>query len=446
MIIDACYRELTPEAARLYRVLGALPLSRFSVAPAAAGVDLAVEDVSPLFRLLVEASLLQQVGEDSYSFHELVRLHASEVSRGGDVPADGRSAGENGSTARGRDAVVRAEQWYLATAIAAAAAVRPYRRDQHAEPREAAGLSSPPLVFASQREALDWLDGEAPQLLGLARHAAEHGRPGVALRITLQMWSLFAHRKYYRIWQEFDLLGLRCARELGDRGGEARMLRRLGLLSNDLGRYEEAAGHFGAAAALYEQLGDRHRAARVIKSLGVVAIRRGDTETAIGRLHQALEMHGELGDERHCALVRVDLAYALIQAGRPWEALGQLGLAGQALRDSADLSTGARLRMLTGRARGQIDGDLSAAEAELDAAVESMRALNSVTGQAEALAYRGELAERAGLPTEAEIHYERAAELLGTLSAPSSGWLRYRISSLSPLAGRIVNGDSNGRS
>jgi predicted RNA polymerase sigma factor len=89
---------------------------------------------------------------------------------------------------------------------------------------------------------------------------------------------------------------------------------------------------------------------------------------------------------------------------------------------------------------------LSAAEAELDAAVESMRALNSVTGQAEALGYRGELAERAGLPTEAGIYYERATELLGRLGAPSSGWLRYRISSLSPLAGRIVNGDPSARS
>lgn len=463
-IIDACYRGLTPDAALLYRVLGALPLARFSLAPAAAGVGLPESEVSGLLRMLTEASLLQQVGEDLFSFHELVRLHAWELSRGGgdvggsaDVGANGDGGGDgegesgggaggggfdrgSGGAGGGRvsDAVVRVEQWYLATAISAATAVRPYRREWPAEPPEAARLSAAPLAFETARDALDWLDTEAPQLLGLARNAAEQGRPGTALRIAMQMWSLFAHRKYYRIWQEFDLLGLRCARELGDHAREARMLRRLGLLSSDLGRYDEATGHFGAAAALYERLGDRHRQATVINSLGVVALRRGDTQTAIGRLDQALRMHSELGDVRQCALVRLDLGSALIQAGRARDALEELALASEHLRASADLSSGARLRMLTGRARGRLGGETAAAEAELDSAVESMRALGSISGQAEALAYRAELAERGGLPTEAELYYEKAAELLDRLGTPSSGWLRHRISALSPLAWRVV--------
>lgn len=451
-IIDACYRGLPADAAFLYRVLGALPLARFSVAPTAAGVGLAEEDVRGLLRVLVEASLLQQVGEDSYQFHELVRLHSRDLTRGGDGAADGE------------EAVVRVERWYLATAIAAATAVRPYRRDRGSESgelarraevagqgevagrSEAAGVSGPSVAFETQRAALDWLDVEAPQLLGVARHAAEHGRPRTALGIVLQMWSLFAHRKYYRIWQEFDLLGLRCARQVGDPGAEARMLRRLGMLANDLGRYEEAVGHFGAAAALYERLGDRHRQATVINSLGVVAIRRGDLETAIRRLNQALAMHEALGDVRQCALVRVDLGNALIQVGRPGDALEQLRLAEEHLRQSPDLSSGARLRMLKGRARGHL-GDMAAAEDELDSAVESMRALSSVSGQAEALGYRGELAERSGVPTEAELYYEQASELLDRLGTPSSGWLRERIGGLSPLAGRVVSGgpDPSGR-
>lgn len=436
-IIDACYRRLPPDAARLYRVLGALPLARFSVAPAAAGVSLPVEDVSRLLRLLVEASLLQQTGEDSYDFHELVRLHARELSRGGEDGADGAECSE---------AVVRVERWYLGTAIAAATAVRPYRRDRPRE-RDASNLAVAPLAFDTQHAALDWLDAEAPQLLSLARHAAEQERPRTALRIALQMWSLFAHRKYYRIWQEFDLLGLRCARQLGDDGAEARMLRRLGLLSVDLGRYEEAVGYFDAALALYERLGDQHRQATVINSLGVLAVRRDDPQTAIGRLNQALEMHAGLGDVRQCALVRVDLGDALLQAGRPQESLDQLNLAESDLRDSPDLSTGARLRMLKGRAHGYLGGDsVAAAETELDSAIESMRALSSLRGQAEALAYRGELAERTGTgsPGDAERCYEQAAELLDRLGAPSTGWLRHRISSLSALAARVLARDPSG--
>lgn len=430
-IIDACYRGLPADAARLYRVLGALPLARFSVAPAAAAVGLAADDVSVLFRVLSEASLIEQTGEDAYQFHELVRLHARELSRGAGDDADG---------AQCEDAVVRVERWYLATAIAAATAVRPYRRDR---PQELTGLAAPPLAFDTPRAALDWLDGEAPQLLGLAQHAAGQGRQRTALRIAMQMWSLFAHRKYYRIWQEFDLLGLRCAQELGDQVGEARMSRRLGLLSTDLGRYEEAAGHLGAASALYERLADRHRQATVINSLGVVALRRGDPEAAIAYLNQALEVHRELGDVRQVALVLVDLGDALIEAGRDEEALEQLAAAESHLRDSADLSSGARLLMLKGRARGRVGGDVATAEAELDSAAESMRALSSLRGQAEAVGYRGELAERTG-SRDAERCYEQAADLLDRLGTPSSGWLRQRISSLSPLAGRVLSRRASG--
>jgi tetratricopeptide (TPR) repeat protein len=431
-IIDACYRGLPPEAARLYRVLGALPLARLSVAPAAAGVGLAVEDVSVLFPMLSEASLIQQTGEDSYHFHELVRLHAREMSRGSASEADGVQCA---------DAVVRVERWYLATAIAAATSVRPYRRDR---PREVTGLAAPALEFATARTALDWLDGEAPQLLSLARHAASEGRQRTALRIATQMWSLFAHRKYYRIWQEFDLLGVRCARELGDQVGEARMLRRLGLLSTDLGRYDEAVGHLGAASALYERLADRHRQATVINSLGVVSLRRGDPETAVGYLEQALEVHRELGDVRQVALVLVDLGDALIEAGRTEDALERLSSASSQLEDSPDLSSGTRLRMLTGRARGRLGGDTGAAEAELGSAAESMRALSSLRGQAEALGYCGELAERTGSPEDARRFYEQAADLLDRLGTPSSGWLRQRISSLSPLAGQVLSRGPSG--
>ncbi len=426
-VIDSCYQGLPPAAARLYRLLGCLPLSRISNQVACAAADLAEPDVSGLLRVLCEANLIQQTGEDQYQFHELIRLHAREAST--------------------RDeecelSIKRVEQWYLASAAAAATAVRPYRRDR---PGDVTDLATPPLAFTSLHTALDWLDAEAPQLLDLARHAAERQRPRIALRIAGQMWSLFAHRKYYRVWQEFDLLGLRCARELGDRGAQARMSRRLGLLAVDLGQYDEATARFTEAAALYEELGDHHRLATVVNSLGVTYLRRGDCESAIERLSQALSMHQELGDARQLCLVLIDLGDALIEAGRANEALLHLERAGEGLRDSPDLYSRAHLRALSGRARGVIGDEPKRARADLDAAIEAMGALVSTAGEVEALGYRGEQAEREGALGDAESHYARAAALLDRLGEPSSAWLRQRISGLSPLAARIVPASASGR-
>lgn len=422
-VIDSCYRGLPPDAARLYRLLGGLPLTRFSTPVASAAAELPEADAGDLLRVLSEANLVQQTGEDRYQFHELIRLHARETSHGG--PDEERE-----------QATIRVERWHLATAAAAATAVRPYRRDR---PGDLANLTTAPLTFTSLHAALDWLDIEAPQLLDVARHAARQQRPRTALRITSQMWSLFAHRKYYRIWQEFDQLGLRCARELGDQAAEARMLRRLGLLAADLGRYDEATRHLSAAAACYEQLGDSHRQATAINSLGLTALRRGDPRTAVTRLSRALAMHQELGDTRQAALVLIDLADALIETGRADEALERLAQAEEGLRDSPDLYSRAHLRMLTGRASGHAGHDAQRARAELDEAIAAMEALVSTAGQIEALGYRGELAERENAPDEARSYYVTATALLDRLSAPSGAWLRQRISTLSPLAAQILS-------
>ena len=429
-VIDSCYRGLPPDAARLYRLLGGLPLSRFSTQVACAAADLPEPDVNGLLRMLCEANLIQQTGEDQYQLHELIRLHARETSKHDDEC---------------ERSIMRVERWYLASAAAAATAVRPYRRDRPADVAGPATPATPPLAFTSPHTALDWLDAEAPRLLDLARHAAEQQRPRIALRIVGQMWSLFAHRKYYRVWQEFDLLGLRCARELGDRGAQARMSRRLGLLAVDLGQYDEATARFTEAAALYEELGDHHRLATVVNSLGVTYLRRGDCESAIERLSHALSMHRDLGDARQVCLVLIDLGDALIEAERANEALPYLERAGEGLRDSPDLYSRAHLRALSGRARGIVGDEPERARADLDAAIEAMGRLVSTAGEAEALGYRGEQAEREGAVGDAESHYGRAAALLDRLGTPSSAWLRQRISGLSPLAARIVPASASDR-
>jgi tetratricopeptide (TPR) repeat protein len=426
-VIDVCYRELPQDAARIYRILGALPISRFSAAAVAAACALTADDAREALRLLADANLLQQTGPDGYAFHDLVRLHAKETSDREEFRAE-------------RDgAVARTTDWYLAGAIAASTTVRPYRRDV---PAPVTGVAAP-LEFEDLNCALDWLEAEAPQLLSIARHASAHGHAELALQVSAQMWALFVYRRPYELWRAFDLLGLECARALGDTGWQARMLRRLGRMYTDVGRYEEATDALTRALQLYTESGDRHREATVLNSLGVVLLRRGEARDGAEVITRALEIHRDLGDTRQIGTVLIDLGDALIESDRSDQALALLLEAAESLDGSPDVYSLARLRTLIGRAQART-GAYAQARNSLDAALEAMRSVDSGFGRAEALGYLGELAERLDEQVTAESCYTQAAELLTGLGAPQETWLVHRVRGLTPLARRVLDRDPSG--
>lgn len=410
--IDAGYRALSAEAARLYRLLSKLPIDAFTAPVAAAAAHLIGQDAARQLDALADAHLLYESAAGAYRFYPLTALHARESAE----------ASENMNTA-----IDRVITWYLTSAINAAGTIRPYRR---AIPVAAPLPQLRPVSFTDLGAALDWLDAESGCLLALAHYCAQHQRTRTALEITAQMWALWAYRKYYPLWEEFDALGLACARTLGDRDAEARMLRRLGLLCTQLGRYPEAREHLQDAAEIFEQRGDEHRTATALNSLGVVELRDGDPEAAIMLLTRALTIHRVRGEARQTALVLLDLADAEIEHGQPEVALAHLHDANSHFEDSPDIYSVARLRMLRGRAQTR-NAVFDEAERELAAALELMQGVGSAFGQAQALYYLSELAVSTEKSQLAARHRAEAGALLEQLCAPSSGWLSVRIAASS---------------
>jgi tetratricopeptide (TPR) repeat protein len=421
--LDAGYRALTTEVARLYRLLGALPIDAFTAPVAAATAQLTDRDAARQLDALADAHLLYESAAGVYRFYPLTALHARETTE----------VGESTNTA-----VDRVIAWYLASAINAAGAVRPYRR---ARPLAPALPQLRPVGFTDLGAALDWLDAESAHLLAVARYCAQHQRARTGLEIASQMWALWAYRKYYPLWEAFDALGLSCARTLGDQHAEARMLRRLGLLCTHLGRYGEAREYLNDAAGIFERLSDEHRAATALNSLGVVELRDGDPEAAIAPLTRALAIHQERGETRQTALVLIDLADAEIERGHLDLALTHLGEADNRLEDSPDAYTVARARMLRGRAHIRAAA-FDEAERELTTALDVMQRVGSPFGQAEALVYLSELAASTDKAHLAAHRRAEAAELLRQLGAPSAGWLSARIAAAPPTRYSI---ESSGR-
>jgi tetratricopeptide (TPR) repeat protein len=401
--LDLSYRSLEGAVARMYRMMGLFPGSRFGSGVAAAAASVTQAEATRLLDLLTDANLLDDAEGGRYRYHDLTRLHAREMAER-DEPAPARDI-----------AVRRITDWFLAAVTSAGQVVTPYRRHQ---PRDVRYPPAEPARFHDQDLALDWLDSELPEVIAVARSAAGQGLAMAAWQLADAMWPLFLYRGRYAERMEFDRLGLDAARADGDRVGEAKMLNRVGLAVLHLGRLDEADTYFQQARRTWEELGDRARAAGCLRRVALVAATKNLPDDAIGYFSQALSTYRELGDARHIALTLGDLAGILTSVDRPHEAITALQEAGSLLAGTNDPHNQARVLIRLGRAEAQA-GDLAAADGHLSHGLRSMREIGSLRGQAEALTALGRLAEHAGQPERARQRYAEAREILTRTGDPA---------------------------
>ncbi|MFI6499635.1 hypothetical protein [Nonomuraea typhae] len=199
-VFESAYRRLSPEAARLYRLLGLLPGNDFTADLAAA---LAGGEAGPQLGTLLETHLVEEPVPGRYRLHDLVRLHAAHA-------ADGEPAAERDEALR------RAVAWYSRMVAAADHLITGERFRLADQPEHGE-------VFTGAGEALDWLDDERGNLLALLRRASMAGWDQLVWQSAEAMWALYAHRRHYADWLETSRLGVLSAHRLGDRAAEARL-------------------------------------------------------------------------------------------------------------------------------------------------------------------------------------------------------------------------------
>jgi tetratricopeptide (TPR) repeat protein len=369
--LDLSYSALPAGAARMYRLAGLLPGTRFETGLAAAAAAVPGAEARHLLGTLADASLLDDDAPDRYRLHDLTRLHAREMAAR-DEPAEARD-----------EAVLRILGWYLATVGSASLAVTPYRAhgdlllDIRRPPAE-------PARFAGAAPALEWLDRELPAVLAAARQAAGLRQFTAAWQLADAMWPVFLFRGRHAERLEFDRLGLDAARAGGDALGEAKMLYRLGTAVLDDGRPGQAEEYIRQALAAWQRLGRPDRAAGSLRRLGSVAMARRRPGEAAGLYGRALAAYRDNGDDRHAALTLSDLGDALTAAGRIQDAITALDEARTLLAGSPDPHSQARLLIRLGRAH-DLAGHPGTSADRLHEALSTMREIGSARGEADAL-------------------------------------------------------------
>src|SRR5262249_9437903 len=166
------YRALTPDAARLFRLLGLHPGPDLSAAAAISLAGLPPSAVRPVLAELTGASLLVEHSPGRYTFHDLLRAYATDLARRIDTDQQRHTA------------TVRTLDHYLHTAYTADRLLYP-GRNPIILPPPAPGVT--PQQPGDYQQALDWFTVEHPVLLAVVDQAAATGFDTHTWQLT---WTL----------------------------------------------------------------------------------------------------------------------------------------------------------------------------------------------------------------------------------------------------------------
>lgn len=302
------YRALTPEAARLFRLLSLHPGPDCSIAAAASLTATRARQVRPFLTELVRAHLLFENEPGRFSSHSLLRAYAAELVDELD-PAEETA----GATARVLD-------HYLHSAYAAETVLASHRERITLRRPAAHTLAE---RFADQRAAADWFDRERQVLLAAVEQDGRRGEGAFSWQLATLL-ELYLDRNGR--WQQqltVQTTAVTAAQRGGDLLGQAHGHRALGFALSRLGQWEGADEHLERALQLFEELGDTYGRARVHRYGAFVANQHGRHADALGHYRLAQEMYRSAGRINGEASVRNEVGWTYLLMGEYEKAIDQ---------------------------------------------------------------------------------------------------------------------------
>jgi tetratricopeptide (TPR) repeat protein len=413
-IFDLSYRELPAQAARSYRLLSLHPGPDFGHEVTAAAVDVAEAEAEDLLDVLIDASLLTDVGEDRYRFHDLLRLHARHWAETED------DAGERDSAVR------RIIEWYLRATIAADRTVIPlawrlgpgYRQNEDT-----------PRTDRSSAHALDWMESALPNLMAALRTAASRGWDELAWQLCEAMWSLFVYRRPMPEWISATTLGIESAGRVGHQTAESQMRRLLGSALQQAGRFVDAEREAAAALALAREGGNEPLEEAALQLAGTALRSQGQHDQAVVVHRTALALSRRIGDRRREALALRRLGQSLCDAGQLDEAI-------LFLLDGCSLAAAlpdARVEAMTATVLASAltqAGRSAEAVGPLESALVVMRESGSDDYQATVLTALGDVAEGLADLAAAREHFRQALAMQAKRGGPQEQLSRDRLAAV----------------
>jgi DNA-binding SARP family transcriptional activator/tetratricopeptide (TPR) repeat protein len=382
------YTNLSPEAARMFRLLALHPGPDIAVPAAASLAGTGAQQAIRLLRALTSAGLLTEPVPGRFAFHDLLRAYAAELVR----------ATENDDERRA--AVHRVLDHYLHTARTAATLSQLNRETIALNPPRP---GSAPQELADESAALAWFRSERQNLRAAIAQAVADGFDAHAWQLTCIL-APFAQRSghwHQHEWSTVLTTALTAAQRQGHLSGQARVHWELGLICIRLRRYDDALSHLSRALDMYRRLGnragqaychlglalmfdqqdhdeqeaiqhaelalelyrtsaDRAGQARALNAAGWYSTKSGDPQRALAYCLEALDIHRVVGSRRGEAATLDSIGYAHHQLGHYPQAIASYQSALVMLKRLADSDAEALVLTHLGDSH-RAAGDLQAA-------------------------------------------------------------------------------------
>lgn len=310
---DLSYRRLSPEQARLLRLLALAPGPEVTTEVVAVLVG---TDTAPVRVLsaLSQAHLIERgSGRGRWRLHDLVRAF------GLGVVAGDAELREEGDAARGRVLDFYCE-W------AGAADDRLRWLPGKAEPER----------FLDRAQALAWLDGERAGLVAAVQWAGEERYARSARELAACLHEYLDWRRYFDDLITIERSVQEAAHSVGDRRSEADAWINLGRAMMAAGRATEAVDAFMRCGELFPTAEDaiealtlahdpHQREANTLTDLGYSLWQAGRLEDAVDAFTRVVGVLQAAGDRHREGVAWNNLGSALCQAGRMEEAIDACG-------------------------------------------------------------------------------------------------------------------------
>ncbi|HEX6686468.1 MAG TPA: BTAD domain-containing putative transcriptional regulator [Candidatus Limnocylindrales bacterium] len=405
------YRILGPAAARLFRLLGLHPGPDFSIPAAASLAGVPVAEAAPLLAELTRTHLLSQHEPGRYTFHDLLREYAADLSRSTDSGPDRQAATH------------RILDHYLHSAHTADHLFSPGRDPFPLSPSQQ-GVT--PEHLAGQDQALAWLTAEHAVLRALVDHAAATGFDLHARQLAWAMATFLDRRGHWHDCVTVQRTAVAAAHRLPDLPARAKAHRLLARAYSRTGSLDDAHTHLRHALDLHGEFDDPAERAHTHLTLGYVMELRGLYSQALDHAQQALDLFRANGLQsgQARALNAIGWDHALL--GDHQQALDYCHQALAVNQELGDQIAQASTWDTIGYAHHHL-GQLKQAAACYEQALSICRECGDRYNEADVLTHIGDNHRAAGDLDAARIAWLSAMDILAQLDHPSADEVRQRL-------------------
>lgn len=407
------YHALSPPTAHLFRLLGLHPGPDITLAAAASLAASPSTRVGPLLTLLTNAGLLIEHQPGRYTFHDLLRAYAADLSRRIDTGEHRRAA------------VRRILDHYLHTAYSAARLLHPNRDPLSLNP-PGAGVTAEPV--GDHHRALGWFTAEHAVLLAAVNHAAATGFDTHTWQLAWSMWTFFDRRGLWRDQVTTGQLALAAARSMADPAARAFTHRHLASAYIGLGRFAEAEAQLRSALRVFKET-DRLGRAHTHFAFAVLIGRMGRHADALDHARQAHGLYRAVEHRRGEALARNVVGWHHAHLGEFAPALAHCGEALTLLRELGDVDGQADTWDSLGFAHHRL-GHHAEAISCYENSLALYRNLSDRYHEAVILAHLGDVHRDLGENRLAGEVFERALAILDDLEHPDRDQIRVKVGDL----------------